>query len=303
MDDFTVEEQLIERLSDGERRKLAQAAGLSQFQRDKLEKEAKKNWDMFYKRNGDRFFKNRYWTRKEFHELFTTESDVESSSPSRTRYLLEIGCGCGDFVLPLLDNAIVENDAAASKRQQSLPNDLFIYCCDISDKAIEILKSNSVYKSLHPIRVKAFTANVITDYELIRGEMEGRQMDYVSLVFVLSTLEPHKMRLAIENIHKLMKTGGLVLFRDYAIYDKAMLRFDEKSKICDQFYVRQDGTRAYFFTKSRLLNLFTEEDLFDCQSIDYIERETLNNATKDQHSRIFLQGKFTCKSKTNKSNT
>ena len=39
-----------------------------------------------------------------------------------------------------------------------------------------------------------------------------------------------------------------MLFRDYGLYDHAMLRFSKGHKIFEHFYVRQDGTRAYYFT-------------------------------------------------------
>ena len=217
-----------------------------------------------------------------------------TAAPSKVKYLLEIGCGCGNFILPLLDNSSTTGDACQSDNKV-IPDNLFIFCCDISESAIDLLKSNRLYQSLSPQRLKAFAANVITDDARILAQLDGNLVDFVSLVFVLSALEPDKMGLAIDNVYKFMKPSGMVLFRDYAIYDKAMLRFSEKSKICEHFYARQDGTRAYFFTEKYLMALFTGKQLFECQSMDYVERETLNHATKDKHSRIFLQAKFVCK--------
>ena len=40
-----------------------------------------------------------------------------------------------------------------------------------------------------------------------------------------------------------------MLLRDYGIYDHAMLRFAPGHKISKNFYVRQDGTRAYYFSE------------------------------------------------------
>lgn len=254
---------------------------LSDFERDKLEKDAKKNWDLFYKRNGDRFFKARYWTRHEFKELFASPESCQSRSS--TKYLLEVGCGCGDFVIPLIE-------------QGSDLTNLFFYCCDISNQAIEILKSKDVYRANHPTRLKAFVAD-ITDSDVcsnLSDELDGNEMDFATLIFVLSAIDPRKMHLALKNIYKIMKPGGLILFRDYAEFDKAMMRFSASSKICDNFYRRQDGTRAYFFSSSFLSKIFDEAG-FECKSIEYLDRETLNHATEEKHSRKFLQARFTKK--------
>ena len=281
---------LAARLSDDIRTKLASEPGLSNFQRDKLQKDSKKNWDLFYKRNGDRFFKNRFWTRREFCELFAECETVAKVSTSK-RFLLEVGCGCGNFALPLLDKS---NSDKKPEDAAQLPSDLVIYCCDISDKAIEILSSNSVFLVNSPQRIQAFVAD-ITAPDAVEQQLEKKlgqnKMDFVSLIFVLSALDPNQMGQAITNLERVLKPNGMVLFRDYAIYDTAMLRFSEKSKICDQFYVRQDGTRAYFFSKDQLIKLF-EQFNFQCQSISYVQSETVNKATNNRFSRVFLQAKF-----------
>ena len=56
--------------------------------------------------------------------------------------------------------------------------------------------------------------------------------------------------------NKVLKPGGLLFFRDYGLYDHAMLRFSPANKLSDNFYVRQDGTRAYYFSKGKLKSSF-----------------------------------------------
>lgn len=57
-------------LTDEEQQKLLKDTQLvSEFKQNKLEAEAKKNWDLFYKRNETNFFKDRHWISREFTEL------------------------------------------------------------------------------------------------------------------------------------------------------------------------------------------------------------------------------------------
>lgn len=59
-------------LSAEETAKLQQDKNLvSQFKQNKLEIEAQKNWDLFYKRNSTKFFKDRHWTSREFADILS----------------------------------------------------------------------------------------------------------------------------------------------------------------------------------------------------------------------------------------
>lgn len=109
--------QLTERDAQGTKK---DSEVLSDFKREKLEREAKKNWDLFYKRNSTHFFKDRHWITREFPELLQDVSQIDARKP----VLLEVGCGVGNTVYPLLE----EN-----------PN-IFIYACDFSPRAVEFVK-------------------------------------------------------------------------------------------------------------------------------------------------------------------
>lgn len=189
---------------------------VSDFVAGKLETESRKNWDLFYKRNQTKFFKDRNWTTREFEEL------IESSTTNRR--MLEVGCGVGNLVYPLLENPACSN--------------LFIYACDFSARAVEYVKANPCYDES---QMKAFQCD-ITELEQLRPIEEG-SLDIITMVFVLSAIHPSKFAQVVSNLRRLLKPGGMILFRDYGRFDMAQLRFKSGSKIADNFYVRQDGTR------------------------------------------------------------
>jgi len=49
--------------------KCQDARKIPERKQNQLEKEARKHWDLFYKRNSTKFFKDRHWTLQEFQEL------------------------------------------------------------------------------------------------------------------------------------------------------------------------------------------------------------------------------------------
>lgn len=193
------------------------------FHQNKFEKEAKKNWDLFYKRNTNKFFKNRHWTTREFEELITNTSDSTSnnsienslkrlclnecdnqderlnSSSDKMRNLLEVGCGVGNLIWPLIEEG----------------TKLFIYACDFSSKAIDLLKKNPLYdeSKCYAFEVDITQVNMNENnqdddsednrYSTISSCLpHGVMIDIVSLVFVLSAIHPDKMETALKNIYQ-----------------------------------------------------------------------------------------------------
>ncbi|XP_024651352.2 tRNA N(3)-cytidine methyltransferase METTL6 isoform X9 [Macaca nemestrina] len=127
------------------------------------------------------------------------------------------------------------------------------------------IKQNPLYDTE---RCKVFQCDLTKD-DLLDHVPPG-SVDVVMLIFVLSAVHPEKMHLVLENIYKVLKPGKSVLFRDYGLYDHAMLRFKAGSKLGENFYVRQDGTRSYFFTDEFLAQLFMDtgyEEVVNEQSL------------------------------------
>lgn len=202
-------------LEDQERLKQQNSRLVTDFKASLLERDARKYWDLFYKRNETRFFKDRHWTLKEYRDLLDNQSSTK-------RVLLEIGCGVGNFIFPLIEEQL----------------NFYIIACDLSSKAIDIVQKNLLYDES---RMRAFQVDITT--EDIFNKVDENSVDIATLIFVLSAIHPDKFVSTFKTIYKLLKPGGILLFRDYGLYDMAQLRFKAGHKIADNFYMRQDGTR------------------------------------------------------------
>lgn len=55
-----------------------------------------------------------------------------------------------------------------------------------------------------------------------------------------------------------MKPGGLIFFRDYGYGDLAQIKLSSKTikpqKIEENFYVKEDGTRCYYFKEGIVIS-------------------------------------------------
>ncbi|XP_037948239.1 tRNA N(3)-methylcytidine methyltransferase METTL6-like, partial [Teleopsis dalmanni] len=168
---------------------------VSDFKAKELELQAQRNWDLFYKRNETRFFKDRRWTTREFTELLC-DTDSGTTTNSKKRYMLEVGCGVGNLIYPLIED-------------KTLANKFFYYACDFSPRAIEFVRTNSLYDENC---MKAFQCDITTE-ELL-DTIPKSSLDIITMVFVLSAINPKKFPIVVKNLRELLKPNGIVLFRD-----------------------------------------------------------------------------------------
>lgn len=96
----------------------------------------------------------------------------------------------------------------------------------------------------------------------------------------------------LQNIRKVIKPNGYVLFRDYATGDLAQERFSCKDqKISENFYVRGDGTRAFYFSDEFLTSLFKENG-FDVEELGFCCKQVENRSREIVMNRRWLQAVF-----------
>lgn len=212
---------------------------VSQYTKEKLEQEAAKNWDVFYKLNQSNFFKDRHWILREFPEL-----QVETTA---RKNILEVGCGVGNTTFPVL--AELKN--------------VFFYSFDFSKTAVDLVKA---HKEFDATKCRAFVCDIVT--EELPDFIQPNSMDAMVMIFVLSAIAPEHFEAVIAKLFKVLKPGGYFLIRDYAKGDMAELRFDSgRKKISDNFFVRKDGTRAYYSTIGALLDLCLSFSCSYCRGV------------------------------------
>ena len=190
----------------------------------RLEIDAQRNWDIFYRNNTTNFYKDRHYLTREFNEL--TEALQTASTPPVT--LLDLGCGVGNAFWPMIEQFGAK---------------IWIQCCDFSKRAVGFVRENSLF---NPETMKAETCDLVNQ----DIPFETNTANFAQLIFVLSAISPEKHSLVAKKIYNQLADNAVLYFRDYGLYDLAQLRFAEKgtSKICKNFYVRADKTRAYYFT-------------------------------------------------------
>ncbi|KAJ1849430.1 hypothetical protein LPJ70_000484, partial [Coemansia sp. RSA 2708] len=276
-------------------------------------------WNSFYNNNQSKFFKDRHWLRIEFAELFewttdrksadvgdvstgadradaplaahtkcsaslempggavseagmstAVQSGLPTASDARFR-IMEVGCGAGNAVFPLLADVMDPR--------------LFVYACDYSKVAVDVVKASAEYNQ-H--RCAAFVWD-LSSTEL-PPDVEPGSIDIMLMIFVFSALHPSQWAQAVENAYRLLKPGGLLLFRDYGRNDLAQLRFKKSRLLEENLYIRGDGTRVYFFTNDELAEIFGAKFAIEQNAID--RRLLVNRKRELKMYRVWLQAKF-----------
>lgn len=271
------------------------------FMLQKCEREAARNWDVFYKKNGDRFFKNKNWTEREFQQELPASRSSEaaddgdegstealnqtlSQEGGSSTVLLEVGCGPGNMLYPVLQRN----------------KEIRAHCCDFSKRAIELIHMHPAYEQA---RINAFVFDLVTQGESLVERVATHSFgkpNVASLIFVLSAIPPQHHRAVLKNLANCLPSGGTLLFRDFGYGDLAQVRFHSKASAawCEpallseqhDFYRRGDNTLTYFFNVEELEAHAAALQLEGAVEVKEVHGE--NRRTGVQLHRRFIQARW-----------
>lgn len=215
-------------------------------------------WDHFYKQHRNNFFKDRHYLQTAF--------PVHMGSP---KCLVELGCGVGNTMLPLLEQG------------------WSVYGLDFSQKAIDTLKEDLRFQNAAG-RTSAqccdLTNSIPHEYYVVA--------DVASLLFCMSAIQPSLHKVVVDNALRTLKPGGVIVVRDYGRFDLAQMQLAEQRRklVSANFYRKQDGTKCYYFSTDDLKALFQEKAIvLECK---YICRVYLNRKEGTKRRRVWVQGCF-----------
>lgn len=226
-----------------------------------------------------------------------------------TPVLLEVGCGVGNMLYPLLE-----------KNPQ-----LQVHCCDFSSRAVEIVKQHPRYDAG---RVNAFVYDLCSKggegdeasststspptpslrslisppHSTLNDATERNRPTLISCIFVLSAVPPSDHVRVLASLFDLLAPGGTLLFRDYGRGDLAQLRFHNKAKWAEpsllsdeyDYYRRGDGTMTFFFGVDYMQGVSdqlaqrTDASIAD-NSVKMVERIGQNRKRGIELKRRFVQ--------------
>lgn len=243
---------------------------VAEFDKNLYNSNPARYWDIFYKNNKENFFKDRKWLQIEFPILYNcTRKD---SGPVT---IFEIGCGAGNTFFPILN--------------QNENKNLKLFGADYAPKAVELVKTS---ENFNPKYASVSVWDLANPDGKLPDGMEEHSVDIAIMIFVFSALSPGEWDQAIENLHKILKPGGRILFREYSFGDMAQIRFKKHRYLDDNFYVRGDGTRVYFFKEEELREIFTNKGYFVENKIAIDRRLLVNRKRKLKMYRCWIQAIF-----------
>ena len=258
-------------------------------------------------------FKDRHYLRKAFPDLmpqrvrddpsrWVDPIDPRTTRPIETRskdhkVVLELGCGVGNSAFPLMRANL----------------DLRVVAVDASPTAIACLKQNPEFDARRCVAFVADLGNVegpLTERAIgLAHAIDDASIDAVTGVFFFSALDADAFARVARECARVLRRGGLVLFRDYSKDDvkgnvsgvpvarkgegtdvTETVSFAPGEKIDDASFVRGDGTLAVFADEAAVTRAFEDAGLVgSCERVTHAVKNRKLGVTLTRH---FVQGRF-----------
>lgn len=253
-------DQVRPEVADG----LAAAAAQDPREEAALIGEAGARWEDFHRRQRGNFYKPRRFLVREFPLLLGLR---------RGAVLLEVGCGYGCSLLPILEGC----------------EGLLGIGLDVSETAIRLFRE---HRSFDPARMSAGVWDMSSGAPLPPGLPAA---DALLFVFSLSALPPRGQEAALAASLAALAPGGYVLLRDHGVFDYKHVRALRRSKegsgrgaaLGENLYRRPEGTLAYYFSLDAVRKLASgaQLEVVECEYHCVYNR---NRKTGAEMKRVFV---------------
>lgn len=228
--------------------------------------------------------------------------------------VLEVGCGNGSTALPILrgnknimlyacdcSNETLERakEYIESSNMVSVEHRFLPFYCDFATTGFPgWLACNTCSKKQSQNEQNCYSDGRDCCQVNISGLCSTKEsscciggVDFITLIFTLSAVPLQRMPMAIKECFSVLKPSGLLLFRDYGLYDMTMLRFVADQRVGFREYMRTDGTRSYFFCLDTVKDLFAGAGFMEVE-IEYCCVKSVNRRNGKIMRRVWVHGKF-----------
>ena len=224
-------------------------------------------WNAFYARQGATFYKAKRYLGAAFPSIALRCAECVDEGADARALLVELGCGSGAAVLPLL-RAEDRLDAVA---------------VDVSSNAVALLRAAlESDRALSTRRLRTATLDVRCD----ALPVPDGSADFVLCVFTLSAVEPEAHGRVFAKALRALRPGGALLFRDFGLYDVKQLKCTRR--LAPQHYlVEGTGVQCHFFSTEKVAALAAAAGL-TAEELKYCTVRNANRKTKKSIDRVFV---------------
>ena len=193
------------------------------------------------------------------------------ADPAATASVVELGCGAGSALLPVLR----ANPAARA------------FGVDVSQGAVGMFLEAASRAGIDSGRVAGAVLDVATPGAAAALARVGA--DACLAVFTLGALEPAGQAAFLSAAHSCLRPGGVLYVRDHGLFDLTHMR--APTRVAGDLHTRTDGTRCFFFSPPGLATA-AEAAGFTTRACKWVTVAVPNRRTGEVLRRVFVSGEF-----------